>query len=67
MRAYMPALLTCGRKQERESWRMEQRHVEAIRDPSELAIAGKEQHGLAPAGLSPSCSLARASVDAVAV
>ena len=33
--------------------------VEAIRDPSELAISGKEQHGLAPGGLSPSCALAR--------
>ena len=38
------------RKQERESWRMERRHVDAIRDPSELAIAGREQHGRAPAG-----------------
>jgi len=33
------------RKQERDSWRTERRHLDALRDPSELTIAGREQQG----------------------
>ena len=38
------------RKQQRDTWRMERRHVEAIRDLSELAVATDSQGDSRPAG-----------------
>lgn len=40
------------RKEERNSWRMERRHFDAMRDPSDLVVAGGEKQGVRNAGIS---------------